>query len=161
MWGPSTRLRLCEVIRAEGYPAIFTTVFSNLHSTTMATSSALAVLFLAHFAHCLASDLTVTAVATLPQEVENWQHADFEPLEQAPLVVGNASLIPHESVAFSPRGLSNPFKKRAGNYCFSSCSSCYCSSGNDCCTNTALQSGWCCWFTLDCDTVNMKCHTPT
>jgi hypothetical protein len=127
----------------------------------MAPFSASIALFLLNIARCLGSDPTVTAIATLPQEVEGWQPPDFVPLEQAPLVVGNASLVPHESAGFNLRGLSNPFKKRADNHCFSSCSDCFCASGNNCCTNTALQTGWCCWFTLDCDTVNMKCNTPT
>lgn len=60
----------------------------------------------------------------------------------------------------SPRVPHHALQKR-DNYCFSDDSSAFCPDSNLCCTDTAENTGWCCWFTLNCGTENFDCITPT
>ena len=42
------------------------------------------------------------------------------------------------------------FLEKRNNYCFSNAPDHYCSGSSLCCTNTALNTGWCCAPTLNC-----------
>jgi hypothetical protein len=60
----------------------------------------------------------------------------------------------------APRALYDPLQKR-DNYCFANAPSAFCADSNLCCTDTALDTGWCCWFTLNCGVEDHNCITPT
>ncbi len=59
-----------------------------------------------------------------------------------------------------PRGAYNLLQKR-DNYCFDDAPSAFCADSNLCCTDTAENTGWCCWYTLNCGQENHDCITPT
>jgi hypothetical protein len=60
----------------------------------------------------------------------------------------------------APRALYDPLQKR-DNYCFANAPSAFCADSNLCCTDTALDTGWCCWFTLNYGVEDHNCITPT
>lgn len=103
----------------------------------------------------------LTAAASLPEENRGIWHLFDNDFAQELELANVTSAQQLERVGYSPRRALNLFKRQNENYCFVDCPSCNCPSGNNCCTNTALKTGWCCWFTLDCETINMSCQTPT
>ena len=120
------------------------------------------------FVSCLPN--TVVAQAPLPQDEEadpqgvlNIQAA--YPNSPNATVVGQPydfvylPASPLENRIRIPRGVYDPLQRR-NNYCFSDNTAAYCQDSNLCCTDTAENTGWCCWFTLSCDVADHGCLTP-
>ena len=89
---------------------------------------------------------------TLQPKVLSWSNST----RTNQLDIGRLPANPSGNRMIAPRGLDNSLQKRQ-NICNDPDATC---SNNDlCCTDTAQNTGWCCYTTLACDLGGQACTT--